>query len=136
MTDEIAFARMTRLRCGTRVERRQAAALAPLAGDRQDRDQRQDDRHWKADRLDEGRVGEFAVRGEQDDRAGGEQCGDADAGQKPEARAGVEGLARLDLDHPGQRDRSWGRPVGTGTPSDVLGDDGGHAATFKVSNDP
>src|SRR5205823_5447251 len=55
----------------------------------------------------EGGVGEFAVLGEQDDPGGGKYGGDRDAGDQPEPGSGVEHLAQLDGDDPGQRDRRY-----------------------------
>ena len=93
-------------------ERRQPAALAPLAGDRQQGDHRQDHRDREPDRLGEVVVRQVLVRRERDGRDRGDEAGDRDARDQPESRAGVEHLAELDADDPAERD---GRELGTST---------------------
>jgi hypothetical protein len=136
-TTATTFASRTRPRWGTRGERGQPAALAPLGGDRQDRDDRQDDRHRDADGEGELAGRELLLRRPGDDRAGGEDSGDPEAREQPEAGAGVEGLAELHPDQSCERDvsRCCGglggrRPDGaaTGRPgSGATCSDGGHA---------
>ena len=96
-------------------ERREPGALAPLAGHGEDRDQRQDDDDREADGGREGGVGELVVRRPEDDAAGGQHRGDRDAGDQPEPGAGVEHLAELDRDDPGQRYRLHGSRAGRRT---------------------
>ena len=106
-------------------ERRQPGALAPLAGDRQDRDDRQHDRHREPDRLRERVVGQVLVGGEQDRAHHGHDGRDDDARHQPEPGAGVEHLAQLDADDPAQGDRCDAGRAARWTVGDG---GGGHAA--------
>ena len=120
-------------------ERRQPAALAPLAGDREDRDDRQDHRHREADRGREGAVGQLVVGRPEQDRAGGQHRGDADAGQQPEARTGCRRTCaarrRRSATAGSAGARRAGRRDGAGAPGcrgglvrSCAGGEGGHAA--------
>ena len=68
---------------GNEGEGGQPGALTPLRGHRQHGDDRQDDRHRHADGQGELAVGELFGGRPGDDGAGGEDGGDAEAGQQP-----------------------------------------------------
>ena len=89
-------------------ERHQAGALAPLAGDQQDRQHRQ--QHAGGDVHQPEEVAEEQVLrlGPDEHRRGDERRDDHDGQRQPEAGPGVDQLAQLDLDQSAHRD---GRPA-------------------------
>ncbi len=108
-------------------ERRESAALAPLIGHRQDRDEGKNDGSRDADRGSEGAVGHLLDGREQDNRRRRQRRHDPDAGHEPEPGAGVEHLAKLSGHDPMHRDRSVEGPrpkrgAGRGRRVDGLGD--------------
>jgi len=86
-------------------EGRETAALAPLAGHREDADDRQDHRHRRPDRGGEVVERQVGVGSEDDERGRRQHTHDDDARHQPEAGAGVEHLAQFHAHEAGEGNR-------------------------------